>query len=730
MSRPAARRRSALPQAAEVCEPRRLLTTFVVTDGGDVSDETDGVLTYREALLAAEASAGADVVTFAEGVTSVTLAADLPALADDLTVAGGGVTVDHAGFAGLTLSGGAFALSDLRLTGGDAFAGGALRLAGGADVTLEDVSFADNFADDGGGAVDVAGGSTLTVSGGKFERNYARGYDRLYFGSTLEEGGEGGAVRVSDGGSAAFAGTVFDRNAAETGGAVFVTSGPYGQYVSVELTDVRATRNLAGLRGGPGGTLTDDGEGGFLKSDIEDDEDVYPDVVVTGGRFTLNAATGWGGAFDISKGLLDVEGAVFSTNSAVRGGGAAYAFGRAVFEDSVFFRNAAGPDPAAVLALAGPGADASALVADGGSGGAIMKGRGYALRVAGSTFTQNAAARHGGAIYGSGRALIVTLTDVRMFKNAAGLNGGAADLGFGVAATVVGGRYAQNVAGGSGGAFHLDINVDLTLRDLSANRNVARGDGGGIRGGGVAYVRANASGSGTRASLTVDGVFAARNRAGGGASGGAILAADADVTVVDSNFAGNAAGRSGGNVALYGGTAAFAGSFLRGGGATHGGGLLVAEGLRGTRGAAAAVTFAGGGLIGNEAAGRGGAVRVNAGVRPAEANAVTLDGTRVRGNRAAEGGAAFVQRADRGVGRLAVAGRSVFRGNRAAETGGAFAVGGELEVGGRARFAGNAARGSGHVAFVFDGGRAAVADALFRGAGPDDFAGPGRLRRT
>ena len=51
--------------AVEPLEPRRLLATFTVTSPGDNVDPADGVLTLREAILAANASNDADTINFA-----------------------------------------------------------------------------------------------------------------------------------------------------------------------------------------------------------------------------------------------------------------------------------------------------------------------------------------------------------------------------------------------------------------------------------------------------------------------------------------------------------------------------------------------------------------------------------------------------------------------------------------------------------------------------------------
>lgn len=53
------------------------MATFTVTTGGDVTDATDGVLSLREAIVAAQGSGGPDTITFADDVTVASLSTSL-----------------------------------------------------------------------------------------------------------------------------------------------------------------------------------------------------------------------------------------------------------------------------------------------------------------------------------------------------------------------------------------------------------------------------------------------------------------------------------------------------------------------------------------------------------------------------------------------------------------------------------------------------------------------------
>ena len=687
MPRPAARRRAALPQSAEVCEPRTLLTTFVVTDGGDVTDDADGALTYREALLAAEAEAGADIITFADGVDVVTLEADLPTLTGDLSVVAdaAGVIIDHAGFSGLTLVGGNFTFSEVEFV---------------------------NAERDAAAALDVSGGATLTVTGGVFGKNTATDGDAA-----------GGVVRVTDS-DATFTGVLIRQNDSPARGGIAAVGDS-----EVRLVDVRAVSNRTGVI--------------YAAANDAGDE---PAVFVTGGEWALNSGgADQGGSAFLTAGSLTITGGRFSTNFrgliratdadvtitgayfAQNGGGVVRVEGGSLaVTDATFSTNRDG-----AISLT----DAGATVADSlflrnenedRFGGAIGTGS-STLTVTGSTFRGNTAAV-GGAVYVEESS--ASLVDTRMFANgkaSANLSvdaesGGAVFLSQGAEVAVEGGRYAQNTAARWGGAF-AGVNArSLSISNASINRNAADGSSGRpARGGGVFLTTFGP----VTTDLSVTDVFAARNAAEGDrGEGGAFYLEFTDAAFVDSNIAAGSAGRRGGNAFVLSPDVSFTNTFLRGGRAGDGAGLYVG-GVAGFVRPGTGVTLTGGGLIGNRASGRGGGLRVDHGRAGFADVLVTWDGVRVRGNRAAEGGAAFVQRTNAQFATLEVTGDSVLRNNRAADRGGAFAVQGRVTLDG-VTAVGNRAD-SGGVAHAFEGGSVRLLDALFRDNGDDPLAGPGNV---
>jgi hypothetical protein len=83
---------------AEGLEDRRMLATYTVDSLSDVT-ANDGFTTLREAVIAANASAGADTIDFSVTGT-ITLASTQIDITDDLTIAGpgsGSLTIDGGG---------------------------------------------------------------------------------------------------------------------------------------------------------------------------------------------------------------------------------------------------------------------------------------------------------------------------------------------------------------------------------------------------------------------------------------------------------------------------------------------------------------------------------------------------------------------------------------------------------------------------------------------------------
>lgn len=253
--------------------------TFTVNTTADTSDGSCDATscTLREAIEAANASAGSDTVVFDLGVNpTINLGADLPQIDDDLDIqglsAGTSVTVNgvsaHRVFYARA---GAISISDLTVEsglarGGDGGnrAGGGLGAGGGlfvdvaADVTLTDVRFSNTGAQGGDGGPDGSpgGGGGLAGNGGDGSpvNGAGGGGGGAFEGDDGEDGlgfvgGDGGGAGGGAGGAEGVAGSLGASGAGGGGG-------------GASSTGNGGAGGSGGLGGGGGGGGTPNGNGG------------------------------------------------------------------------------------------------------------------------------------------------------------------------------------------------------------------------------------------------------------------------------------------------------------------------------------------------------------------------------------------------------------------------------------------------------------------------------------
>ena len=167
----------------EPLEDRCLLSLVVTVNsaGDDPTGSTPGVVTLRDAITqingdANDSSSSPDVIKFGiAGTPTITLAADLPAITNPLTIDGStqaGVIVNGNGFLMLDVESLATAtVNDVKFTGGtvgvnmvttQSFTSGSLEVGAGAVVN---VAGDLEFGNDWGAIVQVDAGGTLNVSG-------------------------------------------------------------------------------------------------------------------------------------------------------------------------------------------------------------------------------------------------------------------------------------------------------------------------------------------------------------------------------------------------------------------------------------------------------------------------------------------------------------------------------------------------------------------------------------
>jgi len=224
--------------------PAALASMYTVTN---LSDAKSGSL--RQAILAANASEVADIITFRAGLTgTISLTSTLPSIdsaggalsirgpgANELKISGNdsvqvmqvasgaslnlsGVRISRGatqlgGFGGGISSSGSLIVSDSIFTRNKADAGGAIDSYGGGSLTVANSTFSRNRGSLGGGAIN-SNSSSVTVSDSTFFNNVGRRGGAIGAGAT----GVGGA-------SLTVTNSTLSWNTAREGGAIWATAG-------------------------------------------------------------------------------------------------------------------------------------------------------------------------------------------------------------------------------------------------------------------------------------------------------------------------------------------------------------------------------------------------------------------------------------------------------------------------------------------------------------------------
>lgn len=438
---------------------------FTVTKTADTNDGAcaPGNCSLRDAVIAANAAAGADTINVPAGRFTLTGAAGEDAAASgdldltgDVTIAGAGAantTIDAAGvdrifdIFGSTTQ---VALSGMTLTGGSQRFGGAIQTVG-AGLSLDAVTLTDNVSSapsaSGFGVIwgDTSGNSSLSVANSTFSGNST--------GGTGQTGD--GVIDFQPTGSA----TVTIKNSSFTGN-----------------------------RSGGDGTTSATGFGIFQVN-----AGTTGSVSIDGSSFTNNQV---GGAANSSPGFgvvdysaagtstLTITDSAFSNNTV--GGGSGGASGSAGFGTVNYSGNGATLNVTRSSFIGNKnGGDGSA-----GFGGAIdIGGSNLALNVAASTFSGNVAGGangpgFGGAIDMGGSTLTMGIVNSTFTGNSAGGGGapgfgGAIDFGgSGATGTLGNVTIASNTAGGGGGTGFgggFDSNAPTTVGNTIVADNVQDG---------------------------------------------------------------------------------------------------------------------------------------------------------------------------------------------------------------------------------------------------------------
>jgi CSLREA domain-containing protein len=254
----------ALYRAGEVLEDRSLLSTITVTSLAD-NTTSDGLITLREAILAANNGSGADTIVFDAALTfggpaTITLGGTQLELTSDVTIIGPGanqLTIDGNGTSRIfSVSSVATArISGLTLTDGfvsEEDDGGGVRNHG--TLTIDRSTIFGNVVREGGGG-GISNHGTLTVINSTIR-------DNLAFSSS-----GGGIQNHFDGTLTVANSTISGNHAALSGGGIWTND-------TITLRHVTITNNLA--------DFNNDGEGSGGGIYVSNGEPVVHNSIISG----------------------------------------------------------------------------------------------------------------------------------------------------------------------------------------------------------------------------------------------------------------------------------------------------------------------------------------------------------------------------------------------------------------------------------------------------------------
>ncbi len=350
---------------------------FNVTKTADTNDGAcNADCSLREAIVAANALAGADTITVPAGTFTLTIAGageDAGATGDlDIT---GDVTINGAGAATTIIDANALdrvfhvigsvtvSISGLTVRAGSASGslGGGIRNAGA--LTLSNTTVSGNSATFGGGIYQSGGGLILnssTVSGNSAPL-------------------EGGGIN-NDLGTVTLNSSTVSGNSGSPGGGVYSTG-------TLNLIGSTVANNSSSSNGGglsSPGTMT-------LTSSVVSGNTALNDGggIYSTGAATLNSSTVSGNSADFGGGICNCGGTLILTSSTVSGNSAATGYGGGIYNDGT-------------LTLTSSTASGNSAT----YGGGIFNNTSGTLDVNSSTVSGNSADFGGGGIYNSGTSKI------------------------------------------------------------------------------------------------------------------------------------------------------------------------------------------------------------------------------------------------------------------------------------------------------------------------------------
>jgi hypothetical protein len=490
----------------EALETRNLLSATVINVDtfDDVVNAADGVTSLREAVIAANASAGDEEIQLAAG----TYALAIPGNNDDIAATGdldilnnGSVKIIGAGAGSTTIDatglftsifgdrvidvlGANLELTDLTLTGGSTRTtpgtspdedGGAVRITGG-QVTIVGSSLVSNTANGGGrgGGIYNAGGGELSVIASTISGNtaasgggagiYNGGGELTISGSNVSgnstaSNGNGGGIYNSNGPLSITDSTLSGNTANSSGGAIFSSAGSFVTIIRGMLTGNSAAdggaiyRNAGGSMSIIDTTLSGNtaGIGGAIYN-------VHAgSVSINGSTLAENSAGYGGGVYNVSGGQVTITDGTISGNTATAEGG------------GIHNRGAASRFELIRTTVSDSSAD---------YGAGVYNANGGTTKIVASTLSDNTANSDGGGVYNSGTGSSIEIVDGTLVANSAGYGGGIFNASSGHT-SITDSTLSDNSANFGGGGIFNSGSGQVTLAGSTVSGNTANSDGGG-----------------------------------------------------------------------------------------------------------------------------------------------------------------------------------------------------------------------------------------------------------
>ncbi|QDT99961.1 choice-of-anchor Q domain-containing protein [Gimesia aquarii] len=531
--------------AAERLEDRTLLTAFTVVNTNDF-----GTGSLREAIEQANASAGADTISFDASLAGQTIfVAGEITISDELTI--NGLGADQ-----LTLSGNGinrhFYINDydnenlfsvvmngLTLADGYGFFNGIHNLSDGGAIfnyeslTLQDCIFSNNYAQVDGGAIRNNSGS-LTVVNCSFSENTALN--------------QGGAI-YSVGGQLSIVNSHFVDNSANFGGGIYNIAA----FSELTITNSTYSGNEAEWYGG--GIYNESGS-----------------ILVTNSEFSENSAGIGGGiyntnfSFSSNPGIVTIRDTTFNKNHSGSSGGGIYNHETVLtLEKSIFTQNTSFGNGGGISNSLGKlSIQTCTFIGNSAeiSGGGIESKNGFAsyhpyrtdsITISDSIFSENTALKEGGGIFSSHGE--ISIFDTQLIGNSAMSSGGGIYTISSETITIENSELTGNSAAFQGGGLYGVFTSKVSINNSTVAANQSESFGGGIyvlgeeftiknstlsgntsetKGGGIYYSR-----SGSNSAFTILNCTIVRNSSA--ESGGGIYADFFTYTIINSLIAGNIA---------------------------------------------------------------------------------------------------------------------------------------------------------------------------------------------